>query len=99
MIHEGAKTLIAIDPDQLRKEMETVNMKLDKLLSSKQENHNSMEVDWITSKKFMEITSIKSFSGFYKVLDNMQEIDKKKIGGKIYVHKDTVRKYFEGQFS
>lgn len=95
----SATTLIAIDPDQFQKELNELNKKLDKLLSNNSNFSNASEVEWITSKKFMELVSIKAPSSFYLILDKMPERLKKKIGGKIYVHKDTVRLYFENQFN
>nr|MBI1230125.1 hypothetical protein [Cytophagales bacterium] len=99
MIRNSEKTMLVFDQGFLEEKLDLVNQKLDKILSSKDKSQNDIMVDWITSKAFMETVSIKAFSSFYNILDRIPEAMKKKVGGKIYVHRDTIRKYFEGAFT
>lgn len=102
MIRESEVTMLIYEKsrlERLERNVDQVHEKLDRILSGKDKNQNAIMVDWITSKAFMEIVSVKAFSSFYNILDRMPENLKKKVGGKIYVHRDTVQKYFEGAFT
>lgn len=91
---ESAKTLLIMDPEAI----EGLHKKLDEILSQRSSSSEVQESEWITGKKFMELVSIKAYNTFYNILDKIPASHQRKIGGKIYVHKETIRNYFEGAY-
>lgn len=83
----------------IKREINSLRESLEKSQSDKSTNQNDLTVDWITSKKWMGTVDMKSYTSFYTVLDRMPDDMKTKVGGRIYVHKDTIRKYFEGAYT
>ena len=93
------KTLLVFDPDQIKRSFQSLENKLDQILSERSGIKQEDPVEWITAKKFMEMVSIKAYNTFYKFMDKMPDELTRKINGKIYVHRDTIRKYFEGAYN
>lgn len=89
------KTLIAIDPDALN----LIEEKLDQLLSTRVRSKEKLEVEWLTNKQFKEAVSIKAYNTFVKIRDKMPDALKREINGKHYIHKEAIKRYFEGEFS
>ncbi len=89
------KTLIAIDPEALK----GIERKLDEILRLNPKVPIRDEVEWMTNKKFMEDVSIKAYNTFYKIRDKMPASLTREINGKQYIHRDAVKKYFQGEFS
>jgi hypothetical protein len=92
---ESAPTLIAVDPNALR----GIESKLDQILSERSNSRESESVEWITRKSFMDSVSIKAYNTFYKIESKIPESLKREINGKNYVHRDCIKKYFEGAFN
>lgn len=89
------KTLIAIDPEALQ----GIEQKLDQILSMNPKNSTEENLEWITNKKFMEQVSIRAYNTLYKIRDKMPDSLKREINGKQYIHRDAVKRYFQGEFS
>jgi len=92
---QSAKTLIAIDPEALQE----IERKLDQILAEKPAQNSKPELEWLPNKKFMEEVSIKSYNTFCKIRDKMPEDLTREINGKHYIHREAVKKYFQGEFS
>jgi hypothetical protein len=92
---ENTKTLIAIDPEALQ----GIEKKLDEILSMNAKGQIKDPVEWITNKKFMEDVSIRAYNTFAKIRDKMPDTLKREINGKQYIHREAVKKYFQGEFS
>jgi len=90
-----AKTLIAIDPEALQ----GIEQKLDQILSMNPKKSIEDPVEWITNKKFMEQVSIRAYNTFARVRDKMPDSLKREINGKQYIHREAVKRYFQGEFS
>ncbi len=89
------KTLIAIDPEALQ----GIEQKLDQILSMNPKKSIEDPVEWITNKKFMEQVSIRAYNTFARVRDKMPDSLKREINGKQYIHREAVKRYFQGEFS
>lgn len=89
------KTLIAIDPEALQ----GIEQKLDQILSMNPNKSIEDPVEWITNKKFMEQVSIRAYNTFARVRDKMPDSLKREINGKQYIHREAVKRYFQGEFS
>jgi len=87
---------ILIQADHFNVIMEKLE-KLENLLTEK--GKQKMESEWITNKKFMEDVSIKAWNTFVKIRDKMPESLTREINGKQYVHRDAVKRYFQGHFN
>ncbi len=92
---EFTKTLIAIDSEALQ----GIERKLDEILRLSPKAPIRDEVEWMTNKKFMEEVSVRAYNTFAKIRDKMPEALTREINGKQYIHRDAVKKYFQGEFS
>lgn len=95
---ESTPTLIAVDPKALR----GIEEKLDQIISDRENQKgytSANEVEWITTKDFMNAVSIKAYNTFKKIKSKMPDSVIREINGRIYVHRGTIRKYFEGAYN
>jgi len=91
----SAQTLIAVDAEALN----GIHEKLDRILSERSSAHKAEPVEWITRKDFMDSVSIKSYNTFYRIEAKIPDEMKAEINGKNYVHRDCIKKYFQGAFN
>jgi len=93
---ESTNQKIVFDPYEWNKDIRVKLQEIDSKLEMMLKKEKQIVVEWITFKKFMEVTEIKGRNTLSNKLDRMKH---KRLNGRIFIHKDEIKKYYDGEYN
>lgn len=98
-MEKSQKHLVPIDTTALHLMEKRLEEKLDRIIDMIPKKAEGIQLEWLTNKQFKEAVSIRAYETLVKIRDKMPDTLKREINGKHYIHREAVKKYFQGEFS